>query len=183
MDAKTAPQGGTIAREFTGKTVVALHRAVRLARANPSARILLTTYSEPLAELLQSKLKVLAPETGAIIPRITVRDLPGTAEELFQLVCGRRPRFVSADALRSLITNAAEKAGIKGFTLRFLLSEWTNVIDAWGIDRLDRYATVPRLGTEQLVAQIADLVLDLPLLPARQVHANHPPSPSQPTPA
>ena len=130
----------------TGKTVVALHRAVRLARANPSARILLTTYSEPLAELLQTKLKVLAPEAGAIIPRITVRDLPGTAEELFQLVRGRRPRIVSADALRSVIADAAEKAGIKGFTPRFLLSEWTNVIDAWGIDSLDRYAIVPRLG-------------------------------------
>ena len=83
--------------------------AVRLARANPSARILLTTYSEPLAELLQTKLKVLAPEAGAIIPRITVRDLPGTAEELFQLVRGRRPRIVSADALRSVIADAAEK--------------------------------------------------------------------------
>jgi hypothetical protein len=130
----------------TGKTVVALHRAVRLARANPSARILLTTYSEQLAELLEAKLKVLAPQTGAIIPRVTVRDLPGIAEELFQLVHGRRPRIVSARALRGIIADAAENVGIKGFTSRFLISEWTSVIDAWGIDSLDRYATVPRLG-------------------------------------
>lgn len=130
----------------TGKTVVALHRAVRLARSNPNARVLLTTYSEPLADLLQSKLKVLAPESGAIIPRITVRDLPGIADELFQLVRGRRPRIVSANLLRSLIAHAAEEAGVKGFAPRFLSSEWTHVIDAWGIDSVGRYATVPRLG-------------------------------------
>src|SRR5439155_26088638 len=40
----------------TGKTVVALHRAVYLARANPEARILLTTFSETLANALRTKL-------------------------------------------------------------------------------------------------------------------------------
>ena len=33
----------------TGKTVVAIHRAAHLARANPDARILLTTFSDTLA--------------------------------------------------------------------------------------------------------------------------------------
>jgi uncharacterized protein (TIGR04255 family) len=33
----------------TGKTIVALHRAVFLARSNPDARVLLTTFSESLA--------------------------------------------------------------------------------------------------------------------------------------
>ena len=36
----------------TGKTIVALHRAVFLARANPDARVLLTTFSETLANAL-----------------------------------------------------------------------------------------------------------------------------------
>lgn len=130
----------------TGKTVVALHRAVRLARANPNARVLLTTYSEPLAKMLQAKVKVLAPEAGAIVPRITVRDLPGTADELFQLAHGLRPRIVSAEMLRTMIVEAAKTAGAKGFTPRFLLSEWTHVVDAWGIESLDHYAAVPRLG-------------------------------------
>jgi superfamily I DNA/RNA helicase len=47
--------------------------------------------------------------------------------------------------LRSVIA-AAQEAGIKGFTQRFLLSEWTNFIDAWGVQDIDRYATVPRFG-------------------------------------
>lgn len=130
----------------TGKTVVALHRAVRLARENPQARILLTTFSEPLAISLAEKLKILAPESGGIVPRITVKDWAGAADELFQLIEGRRPRIVSADMLRTMIIDSAKAVDVKGFTPRFLLSEWTNVVDAWGIDGLERYATVPRLG-------------------------------------
>jgi superfamily I DNA and RNA helicase len=43
----------------TGKTVVALHRAARLAQAHPQSRILLTTFSQPLARLLEQKLRLL----------------------------------------------------------------------------------------------------------------------------
>jgi hypothetical protein len=130
----------------TGKTVVALHRAVGLARANTLSRVLLTTFSAPLARLLAGKLSVLAPENGGIAPRITVSDWYGAADELFQLIYGRRPRIVSADALRTMIEKAATAAGVRGFTPRFLFSEWTNVVDAWGINGLERYAGVPRLG-------------------------------------
>ena len=130
----------------TGKTVVALHRAVRLARSDPSRRILLATFSEPLALELASKVKVLAPETSGIVPRITVSDWAGVADELFQLSTGRRPRIVGTEALASLISNAAHDVEVRGFSDRFLLSEWTHVVDAWGIDGLEAYAKVPRLG-------------------------------------
>jgi hypothetical protein len=130
----------------TGKTVVALHRAVRLARTDPARRILLATFSEPLARELASKVKVLAPEAGGIVPRITVSDWANVADELFQLSTGRRPRIVGADALAEIIANAAAEADVRGFSDRFLLSEWTNVVDAWGIDGLEAYARVPRLG-------------------------------------
>jgi len=130
----------------TGKTVVALHRAVRLARADPARRILLATFSEPLARELASKVKVLAPEASGIVPRITVSDWANVADELFQLSTGRRPRIAGAEALAELIATAAAEADVRGFSDRFLLSEWTNVVDAWGIDGLEAYAQVPRLG-------------------------------------
>ena len=44
--ARTAGSAGT------GKTVVALHRAARLARTTPEAKVLLTTFSQPLANAL-----------------------------------------------------------------------------------------------------------------------------------
>jgi hypothetical protein len=120
--------------------------AAALARKNPQARLLLTTFSEPLAQSLAAKLVVLAPDTGGIAPRITVSDWHRVADELFQLIHGRRPRIVAPDILRTMIAKAAEAAGVRGFTQRFLLSEWTNVVDAWGIDGPERYASVPRLG-------------------------------------
>ena len=43
----------------TGKTIVALHRAVFLVRAIPDARVLLTTFSETLANALRTKLRRL----------------------------------------------------------------------------------------------------------------------------
>ena len=60
----------------TGKTIVAIHRAVRLARENPDARILLASFSQPLADAMAKKLLVLAPETGGIVPRITTALVP-----------------------------------------------------------------------------------------------------------
>ena len=38
----------------TGKTIVAVHRAVALARRHPEARVLLTTFSKPLANALKT---------------------------------------------------------------------------------------------------------------------------------
>ncbi len=130
----------------TGKTVVALHRAVRLARDTPSARILLATFSQPLADALTAKISVLAPDTGSIVQRITVASFRGIADQLHQLEFGVRPRVASEQLLRERIIAAAAVAEVKGFSDRFLLSEWINVIDAWSISSLDDYVTVQRMG-------------------------------------
>lgn len=130
----------------TGKTIVAIHRAVRLARENPEARILLASFSQPLADAMAKKLLVLAPETGGIVPRITTASFRGIAEQMYQLEHGVRPRIASDAVLRERLGEAAKAAQLKGFSDRFLLSEWTNVIDAWGITTFDAYATVQRMG-------------------------------------
>ena len=130
----------------TGKTIVAIHRAVQLARDNPSARILLASFSQPLADAMAKKLLVLAPETGGIVPRITTASFQGIAEQMFQLEYGVRPRIASEVVLRERLRAAGEAAKLKGFSERFLLSEWTNVIDAWGLTSLDAYTSVQRMG-------------------------------------
>lgn len=130
----------------TGKTVVALHRAVRLARETPAARVLLATFSQQLADALRSKVLVLAPDTGSVVPRITTASFQGIADELHQLEYGVRPRIASETLLRERILDAAAKAELKGFSDRFLLSEWTNVVDAWSISTMDEYVTVERMG-------------------------------------
>jgi hypothetical protein len=130
----------------TGKTIVAIHRAVRLARDNPNARVLLASFSEPLAAELAKKVLVLAPETGGVVPRITTTSFQAIAEQMFQLEHGVRPRIASDALLRERLRAAAASSGLKGFSERFLLSEWTNVIDAWGLTSLDAYSTVQRMG-------------------------------------
>ncbi|MCU6453433.1 UvrD-helicase domain-containing protein [Sphingomonas sp. A2-49] len=130
----------------TGKTIVAIHRAVRLARENPGARILLASFSQPLAGAMGKKLLVLAPETGGIVPRITAASFQGIAEQMYQLEHGVRPRIASEAVLREKLGEAAKDSHLKGFSDRFLLSEWTNVVDAWGITTLDAYAAVQRMG-------------------------------------
>jgi hypothetical protein len=130
----------------TGKTIVAIHRAVRLARDDPSARILLASFSQPLADALAKKVLVLAPETGGVVARITTASFRGIAEEMHQLEHGVRPRIASDVVLRERLRAAAAAKGLKGFSERFLLSEWTNVVDAWGLASLEAYSTAQRMG-------------------------------------
>ena len=130
----------------TGKTIVAIHRAVWLARENPNARVLLASFSEPLAAELAKKVLVLAPDTGGVVPRITTASFQGIAEQMFQLEHGARPRIAGDAVLRERLRAAAASENLKGFSERFLLSEWTNVIDAWGLTSLDAYSTVQRMG-------------------------------------
>jgi superfamily I DNA/RNA helicase len=65
---------------------------------------------------------------------------------MYQLEHGLRPRIASDVVLRERLCAAAVAMGLKGFSGRFLLSEWTNVVDAWGLTSLDTYSTVQRMG-------------------------------------
>jgi len=130
----------------TGKTIVAIHRAARLARISPERRVLLTTFSRPLANALRRKLTTLVGPNSDVVPRIRVAPLAELADELRQLIDGRRPHIASKAIIRSALERAAEAEGVKEFTTRFLMSEWTHVVDAWQLDRAEAYAEVPRLG-------------------------------------
>ncbi len=130
----------------TGKTVVALHRAKRILREEADARLLLTTFSEPLSNNLEYKLALLM---GAEKPndlQATTLSFKGVAKDLFTLIRGHDPRTASRDHALAALKDAALNAEGGPYTDRFLMSEWTNVVDAWQISSLDEYMTVPRLG-------------------------------------
>jgi len=130
----------------TGKTVVALHRAANILRQHPQARLLLTTFSLPLANALEGKLRILTGEDSGIVPRVTVLPFKGVAHELFTLAFGHHPRAATENQIRGALKTAAAGASLTSFTPRFLASEWLNVVDAWQLDSLDAYQGVPRLG-------------------------------------
>ena len=90
----------------TGKTVVAVHRARNLARANPRARVLLTTYTRNLADDLASQVHQLS---GAqTVERL---DRPGVyVSGIDQLVWAimKRARSGIADAVKDVLGHPRE---------------------------------------------------------------------------
>ena len=130
----------------TGKTIVALHRVVRILRADPAARILLTTFSEPLAVALKRKLQVLVADDPRLAERVVVSSFEQAAGELYALMTGRKAYLVSREKLRGILSDTAANARSGRYPIRFLLSEWEHVIDAWQIDSAEAYALVPRMG-------------------------------------
>lgn len=130
----------------TGKTVVALHRAARLARESPSAKILLATFSDPLANALQRNLAILAGSDAALLDRIVVASFQGIAEELYMLTTGHKAHIAARDIIRSLLKKAVEAENPEGISEQFALSEWINVVDAWQVPDAQTYAATPRLG-------------------------------------
>jgi hypothetical protein len=130
----------------TGKTVVALHRAMRLVRHDPDARVLLTTFSDPLAHTLRHNLKLLAGGESAALDRITVVSFRGIAEELHMLAFGKKGHLASREIIRSLVKKASEGEAGRGFSEQFILSEWANVVDAWQVLDIEAYAATPRMG-------------------------------------
>ena len=129
----------------TGKTIVALHRAVHLARANPNARVLLTTFSEALANALRDRLHILVSSEPQLAERVEVYAIDALAERLYRLNIGT-PAFAPAEQVRALIEEAAVSVGANRFSQGFMLAEREQVVDAWQLDTWEAYRDVPRLG-------------------------------------
>ena len=129
----------------TGKTVVAMHRAVFLARANPDARVLLTTFSDTLADALRTKLKRLIYNEPRLAEQVEVSAIDTVGERLYRAHFGS-PKIVTQEQIQSFLVDAISQEQTNHFSLRFLLSEWENVVDAWQLDSWEAYRDVRRLG-------------------------------------
>ena len=131
----------------TGKTVVALHRAVRLA-VSPDARVLLTTFNRRLADLLRDKLPLVA--GSDVRARIVVEDLGSVIHRLHAEQFGK-VEIVDEETLRQYLHQAAGAADLR-VNPDFLFDEWTLVVDAWNVTDADTYRDLPRLGRTQRMA-------------------------------
>jgi superfamily I DNA/RNA helicase len=150
----------------TGKTVVAIHRARRLAKQNPDARIVLTTYNTTLAEGLKADVRALDPDVviadkpgdvgiyvGGIdsLGKAVVDNSLSYVNAAFQKVFGRSgvvgPQRTSSFAVWRDVA-ATIKSGLdsKLATPGFLDSEYIAVVLANRITSLEQYAKVARPG-------------------------------------
>ncbi|MGO4442196.1 3'-5' exonuclease [Mycobacterium sp. 2YAF39] len=150
----------------TGKTVVAIHRARRLAKSNSKARIILTTFNTALADGLKADLSALDPD-------VVIADMPGDvgvyvagidslakavvdnnwsyANTAFQQVFGRSgvvpPQRTSSYAVwRDVAATVQPGLDAKLATPGFLESEYIAVVLANRITTLEQYAKIPRPG-------------------------------------
>ncbi len=129
----------------TGKTIVALHRAVHLARRHPDARVLLATFSDTLAHALRIKLRRLTGDEPQLAERIDVHSLDRLGQRLYKAHFGSL-RLVAPDELRRLLQEASDAADSQRFSEQFLLTEWEHVVDAWQLCTWEEYRDVVRLG-------------------------------------
>lgn len=136
----------------TGKTVVALHRAVHLARAHRDARVLLATFSDTLAEVLRIRLTRLISNEPKLAERLEVHSMRGIARRLYDANFGP-PRLISADDIRKLVDHAGSEIEGNMFSSTFVWNEWSNVVDAWQLETWEEYRDVARLGRKTRLAE------------------------------
>lgn len=129
----------------TGKTVVALHRAVFLARSNPNARILLTTFSSILANSLRIKLRRLISNEPQLAERLEIYPINEIGIRLFKTNISH-PKIVSASKISTLLNKASSEFQQHKFSPNFLISEFEQVVDAWQLTKWEDYRDVKRLG-------------------------------------
>lgn len=130
----------------TGKTVVALHRAVHLARQAQDAQVLLTTYSRPLVRHIEVGLDRLLGPSGDVRRRIHVEHLHKFAYD----VAKSRPGFsfapVRPKELDAYFEHALSIHPEVEASREFLRAEFDAVVDYWGIKDWKSYRDIQRSG-------------------------------------
>lgn len=142
----------------TGKTIVALHRAVHLARNHPDARVLLTTFSDTLANALHTKLRRLLGNEPLLAERIDVHSINAIGLRLYKSHIAPA-KIASREVMQALIQEASNAVAEHKFSLHFLLTEWEQVVDAWQVDCWEAYRDVVRLGRKTRLLETQRTVL------------------------
>ena len=142
----------------TGKTIVALHRAVHWTKKSEDARTLLATFSDPLAQALHLRLRRLIGSQPRLGERIEVHSLDAIALRLYQLHF-EKPQIATGSQIGAAMATAATSVPGHKHNLNFLMSEWTNVVDAWCLESWEAYRDVARLGRRTRLPEAHRLVL------------------------
>jgi hypothetical protein len=139
----------------TGKTVVAVHRTVHLAMSTADSRILLTTFSEPLARDLRNRLKLLLRRDPRAAERIDVETLSRVATRLSNGWPGRTPSLLEDAELHGIVPEVLAESDVTSqrITPAFLSDEWRTVVDAWNVQTWEAYRDIPRIGRRTRLSQ------------------------------
>ncbi|MFE2551762.1 UvrD-helicase domain-containing protein [Streptomyces sp. NPDC059355] len=133
----------------TGKTVVALHRALHLARrlppGAPDGAILLTTYTRDLAADLRRGLELLVPD-DSLAAKIHVVNIDALANQLVRDDRGSRIAILAGQKeIHARWNRIAQHLGIE-FSDVFLDQEWRQVVLAQDLRSPEAYLKASRTG-------------------------------------
>jgi mRNA-degrading endonuclease RelE of RelBE toxin-antitoxin system len=129
----------------TGKTIVAVHRAAFLVRQHPDSRVLLTTFSDTLANALRTKVRRLLSSEPRLAERLEVHSMNAIGERLYEQQFGKA-KLATRETIRKFLGESAALNVDQEFGIPFLLSEWEDIIDAWQLDSWESYRDIKRLG-------------------------------------
>jgi len=138
----------------TGKTIVALHRAVHLAKRSPESRTLLATFSDTLANALHDRLRRLLATEPRLAERMEVGALNAVAERLYAQQFGKA-KIANAAELRPIIASALAESPEVKMPASFLASEWWEIVDANQLSTWEAYRDVKRLGRKTRLSEKA----------------------------
>jgi len=127
----------------TGKTVVAMHRARRLARQGRA--VLLTTFSSTLAANVERNLRLLCSDEERA--KITVGTVHSKAREVVR-AAEPGAEVADKDFFSRILAAARGRMGdaAGAYDDAFVAAEWNDVIGAQGITSFDEYRTARRSG-------------------------------------
>ena len=90
---------------------MALHRAAAVLKMDRQAKVLLTTFSSPLANALKHKLRILTGSNGSDGSNVTILPFEGVARDLFTLAYGHAPRAASKEQVKAALEAAVKEIG------------------------------------------------------------------------
>lgn len=143
----------------TGKTIVALHRAMHLVSQDDDSRVLLATYSSLLANVLRERTKRLISERRQLSlgERLEVYSMREIAARLYKANLGSF-QLATQDQLESFMSNASISERTE-YSLRFLMDEWTYLIDAQQLQSWESYRDAKRTGRKSRLSEAKRLHL------------------------
>ncbi|MFE1554611.1 UvrD-helicase domain-containing protein [Streptomyces sp. NPDC058734] len=129
----------------TGKTVVALHRVKHLLSLAPGTRILLTTYTNALAQSLRESLSLLLDGDEGLLDRVDVTTVNAFAHRTVAEGGTRVPSPLGDREERQIWQRVLKKLQLP-WSEQFLAQEYRHVVLAQDISDLDTYRTALRRG-------------------------------------
>jgi|TARA_B100000902_G_scaffold394217_1_gene450077 mRNA-degrading endonuclease RelE of RelBE toxin-antitoxin system len=142
----------------TGKTIVALHRAAHLARQNTESRVLLTTFTDSLANALKEKLKHLIGNTPRLAERLEIHSMDAIALRLHKFNAEKK-RLLNRDQLFEIVSKYANDVKDLRYSKAFVFEEWSQMVDAWQLTTWDEYKDVRRLGRKTRLTEAQRQIL------------------------